>query len=64
MGTLHIVKNNQTCYIKGRFVGQNIRLIQDKIELASDVDFLEQCIIFIDFHKSLIRLSSILSITV
>ena len=33
-------------------MGQNIRLIQDIIELASDTDFLEQCIIFIDFHKA------------
>ena len=48
----NIVKNDQTGYIKGRFVGQNIRLIQDIIELASDADFLEQCIIFIDFHKA------------
>ena len=34
------------------FVGQNIRLIQYIIELASDADFLEHCIIFIDFHKA------------
>ena len=39
----NIVKNDQTGYIKGRFVGQNIRLIQDIIiELTSDADFLEQ----------------------
>ena len=48
----NIVKNDQTGYIKGRFVGQNIRLIQDIIELAIDADFLEQCIIFIDFHQA------------
>ena len=37
----NIVKNDLTGYIKGRFVGQNIRLIQDIIELASGADFLE-----------------------
>ncbi len=47
-----IIEDDQTGYIKGRFVGQNIRLIEDIIELIGEADFVDPSIIFVDFHKA------------
>ena len=46
-----IVHSDQSCYIKGRNINFNIRLIQDGIEYFEDNE-LEDAIIFLDFQKA------------
>ena len=47
----HIVSSDQTGYIKGRFIGTNIRLVTDIIEHADRLN-LGGVILFLDFEKS------------
>ena len=47
----HIVSSDQTGYIKGRFIGTNIRLINDIIEHADRLN-LGGAILFLDFEKA------------
>ena len=50
-----LISSDQTGYIKGRFIGQNIRVIQDVIELLEE-EKTEGAILFLDFKKLLIHL--------
>ena len=45
----HLIESDQTGYIKGRFIGKNIRLISDKIEQHESK---EGMILFLDFEKA------------
>ena len=45
----HLTESDQTGYIKGRFVGENIRLISDIIEQHENK---EGMILFLDFEKA------------
>ena len=47
----NLINGDQTAYIKGRYIGQNIRLIQDVIDYADDEE-LEGAILFMDFSKA------------
>ena len=46
-----VISEDQTGYIKGRFIGQNIRLIEDVIDYYTDNDK-DGAILFIDFKKA------------
>jgi hypothetical protein len=46
-----IINSDQTAYIKGRFKGQNIRLINDVIDFSMEND-ISGAIIFLDFEKA------------
>ena len=46
-----LISSDQTGYIKGRFIGQNIRVIQDVIELLEE-EKTEGAILFLDFKKA------------
>lgn len=46
-----IISSDQTAYIKGRHIGQNIRLIQDVIEHAKEEER-EAALLFLDFKKA------------
>ena len=45
----HLIQSDQTGYIKGRFIGENIRLISDIIEQHENK---EGMILFLDFEKA------------
>ena len=47
-----LIHGDQTGYVKGRYIGQNIRLIQDIMKITS-LENLPGMAIFIDFLKSL-----------
>lgn len=42
---------NQNGYIKNRFIGYNIRLIQDVIDISEKNNY-DACILFLDFSKA------------
>ena len=46
-----IISLTQSAYIKGRFIGNNIRLIEDLISLCDELSD-EASIIFLDFQKA------------
>ena len=46
-----LINNDQTGYIENRFIGENIRLISDMIELYEKKD-LHGILLFIDFEKA------------
>ena len=46
-----IINSDQSAYIKGRFIGQNIRLVNDIIELSQDQNT-SGAILFLDFEKA------------
>ena len=46
-----IINNAQTGYVKGRFIGENIRLISDILNFTADQD-IEGIGLFIDFEKA------------
>lgn len=46
-----LISPDQTGYIKGRFIGQNIRVIQDVIELLEEENT-EGALLFLDFKKA------------
>ena len=46
-----IINPNQTGYVKGRFIGENIRLIQDVMFLTKNVN-IPRIAIFLDFRKA------------
>ena len=48
---LCLIHGDQTGYIKGRFIGQNLRLIADIIECTDTLD-IEGIILFLDFKKA------------
>jgi len=45
----HLIESDQTGYIKGRFIGENIHLISDIIEQHENK---EGMILFLDFEKA------------
>ena len=45
----HLIESDQTGYVKGRFIGENIRLISDIIEQHKNK---EGMILFLDFEKA------------
>jgi exonuclease III len=47
----NIISEDQTGYIKGRFIGQNIRLIEDIIDYYTDNEK-DGAILFVDFQKA------------
>ena len=55
-----IIHSDQTGFIKGRYIGQNIRLLSDVMEFT-DVNKLGGILLFIDFEKAFdsIELTSI-----
>ena len=46
-----IINNTQTGYVEGRFIGENIRLINDILNFTADQD-IEGIALFIDFEKA------------
>ena len=46
-----IISNDQTAYIKGRFIGKNVRLINDIIQYSLENDSAGS-VIFLDFEKA------------
>ena len=46
-----IINPNQTGYVKGRFIGKNIRLIQDVMFLTKNAN-VPRIVIFLDFRKA------------
>ena len=46
-----LIHGDQTGYIKGRFIGQNVRLIADIIECTDTLD-VEGIALFLDFKKA------------
>ena len=46
-----ITSNDQTAYIKGRFIGENVRLINDIIQYSLENDS-SGSVIFLDFEKA------------
>ena len=50
-----IMNPNQTGYVKGRFIGENIRLIQDVMSLTKNAN-MPGIAIFLDFAKPLTQL--------
>ena len=46
-----LINTDQTGYIKGRFIGQNIRVIQDVIDLLENNNT-EGGVLFLDFRKA------------
>ena len=46
-----LISTDQQGYIKGRFIGFNIRQIQDVIDYADELDS-EGAILFLDFRKA------------
>ena len=46
-----IISNDQTAYVKGRFIGENVRLINDIIQYSLQNDS-SGSIIFLDFEKA------------
>ena len=46
-----LIDGDQTSYIKGRFIGQNVRLIADIIECTDTLD-IEGIALFLDFKKA------------
>ena len=46
-----LIHGDQTGYIKGRFIGQNVRLIADIIECTDMLD-IEGIALFLDFKKA------------
>ena len=47
----HIIENSQTGFIKGRYIGENIRLIQETIEAPEEKNH-PGLILFPDFEKA------------
>ena len=47
----NIIGEEQTGYIKGRFIGQNVRIIEDVIDYCTNNDK-EGAILFVDFEKA------------
>ena len=47
----HIIENSQTGFIKGRYIGENIRLIQETIEVLEEENH-PGLILFADFEKA------------
>ncbi len=47
----NLINENQTAYIRGRFIGQNIRLITDVIDHTEEVQ-IPGIILFLDFKKA------------
>ena len=45
-----MINNEQTRYVKGRFSGQNIRLIEDTIEFCINNEK-DGAVVFVDFRK-------------
>ena len=46
-----LIHTDQTGFVKGRFIGQNVRLLNDIIEYA-DAKKLPGILLFIDFRKT------------
>jgi len=46
-----LIHGDQTGYIKGRFIGQNVRLIADIIECTDSLD-ISRIALFLDFKKA------------
>lgn len=47
----NIIHTDQNAYIKNRFIGYNIRQIQDIIDYAEQFN-IDACILFLDFSKA------------
>ena len=52
----HITENSQTGFIKGRYIGENIRLIQETIEALQEKNH-PGLILFTDFEKAFVSIS-------
>jgi len=48
----HLMNNDQTGFLKGRFIGENIRLIKSFIDYA-EKQSISGLLLFVDFKKSL-----------
>ena len=46
-----LINEDQTGYVKGRYIGQNIRLIKDVMKLT-DLEQIPGIALFIDFKKA------------
>ena len=53
----NIINNCQTGFLKGRYIGENIRLLFDIIEHSSETNS-PACLIFADFEKAFDSLGS------
>ena len=47
----NIVSNDQVGYIKGRFIGKNVRIIEDIINFTTEKD-INGLLVLIDFEKA------------
>ena len=47
-----LIGDEQTAYIKKRFIGNNIRLLDDVIEYSRKLENMKGAIIFLDFKKA------------
>ena len=48
---LHLINNDQTGFQKGRFIGENIRLINSVIDYAEKQN-IPDLLLFVDFEKA------------
>ena len=48
----HLINNDQTGFLKGRFIGENIRLINSVIDYAEKQNILGLLLLFVDFGKA------------
>ena len=49
-----LIHSDQTGFVKGRYIGQNVRLLNDLIEFTES-NKVSGLLLFIDFEKPLIR---------
>ena len=47
----YLINENQTAYVKGRFIGQNVRLITDVIDYTDEMQ-IPGIVLFLDFQKA------------